>query len=273
MHRCPPRLGLSRAIVFLAWILSGCAAQPAHPGAGAEDFNDPFENTNRAIFRFNEKVDAAVIAPVARAYRDTLPDGIRESVHNFFNNLGEPLIFANDMLQGDPGRALDTAARFAVNSTIGVGGLVDIAGNAGLPYRDNDLGITFAVWGVGEGPYLVIPVLGPSNPRDLAGNVIEGYGDPWDTVASDNGYIWIPFVRALASGIDTRSRYLDALKDLKRTSLDYYAAIRSLYRQRRAALARHQHENLPANPSLSDNAPARPQLATNPRPELGIGPE
>jgi len=273
MNCRPIRLRLSGAVLLVAWVLSGCVAQPAPPAAGGEEFNDPYENTNRSIFSFNQSVDRNVLAPVARGYRDALPPVARDSIRNFLDNLRGPIIFANDVLQNDP-RAGDTLARFVLNSTIGLGGLIDVGGRWGFPYHDQDFGLTFAVFGIGEGPYLMLPVLGPSNPRDLSGSVAEGFADPGDMIAANNGFIWVAFARSFVSGIDERSRYLDSLADLERTSLDYYAAIRSLYRQRRAALIHHQQQNLPANPSLGQGgAPILPVLATNSPGAVGVSPE
>lgn len=260
MDLAPLRRLVADLAVVLALLTSGCAtgAKPAVPpptaaAAGAEDFNDPFEDTNRAIFDFNQKVDRVVLVPVAKAYRAALSEPIRDSVRDFLANLRAPLIFANDTLQGDFGRAKDTVIRFVVNSTIGMGGLVDVAGRWGIPYHDEDLGVTLGVWGVPEGPYIVVPVLGPSNPRDLGGQVAESFGDPWNIEAANHNFLWVTFLRGGVSGIDQRSRYIDTLADIERTSLDYYATIRSLYRQRRAALIHHNNENLPPNPSFSQN--------------------
>ncbi|HMD66538.1 MAG TPA: MlaA family lipoprotein, partial [Stellaceae bacterium] len=137
-----------------------------------------------------------------------------------------------------------------------------------LPYHEQDLGVTFGVWGIPEGPYLVVPVLGPSDPRDLVGQTAEGFGDPFNRLVTGNPYTlyWIPFVRGGVSGIDQRSRYIETLADIERTSLDYYATIRSLYRQRRAALMRREKEqNLPPPASFSRNdnpvAPVHPPQA------------
>jgi phospholipid-binding lipoprotein MlaA len=275
MNLRPLRLVFSYMFTAVALILSGCASQPSdqQPGALAEEeFNDPLEDTNRAIFDFNQVVDRNVLVPVAKAYRTVLPEPVRDSLRDFLRNLREPLIFANDALQGEFERAGQTFARFTLNSTLGVGGLIDVAGRWGeLPYHEDDLGLTFAVWGIPEGPYLVVPVLGPSTPRDLSGQVAEGFGDPFNRLVTGNPYTlyWIPFVRGGVAGIDQRSRYIETLADIERTSLDYYATIRSLYRQRRAALIRHEKEqNLPPPASFSWNGtPQAPvALATNPAP-------
>jgi phospholipid-binding lipoprotein MlaA len=260
MNPLPLRLVVSHLFLLLALMLPGCATRSGNsqPGvAEEEDFNDPLEDTNRAIFDFNQMIDRNVLVPVAKAYRTVLPDVVRDSLRDFLHNLRAPLIFANDALQGDFERAGQTFARFTLNSTLGVGGLIDVAGRWGqLPYHEQDLGVTFGVWGVPEGPYVVVPVLGPSDPRDLAGQVAEGFGDPFNYIVTGNPYTlyWIPFVRGGVAGIDQRSRYIETLADIERTSLDYYATIRSLYRQRRAALIRHEKEqNLPPPASFSRN--------------------
>lgn len=222
------------------------AAPP--PAAEAEGTDDPFEKENRAIFDFNNQVDKMVLVPVANGYRAVLPEPVRDSIHNVLQNLDEPIIFANDVLQARPDLAATTATRFIVNSTAGVGGLFDVASKANLPFHSNDLGVTFAVWGLGEGPYLMLPILGPSNVRDAIGEGGDAYADPGNIVASDYHYVWASFVRAGTQGIDERSRNIETLADIERTSLDYYATIRSLYRQRRAAEIRHEQ---PTGPNVS----------------------
>src|ERR1700738_3076223 len=252
MNLRQPRLVFSNLSLAATLILSGCAAQPntsqVESAAEQEDFNDPLEDTNRKIFDFNQVVDRNVLVPIAKTYRTVLPDPVRDSLRDFLRHLREPLIFANDALQGEFERAGQTFARFTLNSTLGVGGLIDVAGRWGeLPYHEDDLGLTFGVWGIPEGPYLVVPVLGPATPRDLGGQVAEGFGDPFNRLVTGNPYTlyWIPFVRGGVAGIDQRSRYIETLADIERTSLDYYATIRSLYRQRRAALIRPEPGNLP----------------------------
>jgi len=278
MNLRPLCLVFSNLALPLILLLSGCATSPnnAQPGATeAEDFNDPFEDANRKIFDFNQIVDRNVLVPVAKAYRTVLPDPVRDSLRDFLRNLRAPLIFANNALQGDFEGAGQTFARFTLNSTLGVGGLIDVAGRWGqLPYHEEDLGVTFGVWGIPEGPYLVVPLLGPSDPRDLVGQVGEGFGDPFNLLVTGNPYTlyWIPFVRGGVSGIDQRSRYIETLADIERTSLDYYATIRSLYRQRRAALIRHEKEqNLPPPASFSRND--NPRLAAHHPPQTAMASE
>jgi len=257
------------------------AALPAHaqqplapapapaPAAAAPDegTDDPYESSNRAIFSFNQDVDRAILVPVANAYRVVLPQPVRDSIHDFLQNLNAPIIFANDVLQARPDLAGETLGRFIVNTTLGLGGIADVATKAGIPYHTNDLGITFATWGIGPGPYLMLPVLGPSNPRDLLGDVGDSFGDPGNIVASNYHYIWASFARGATSGIDERSRNIESLAEIERTSLDYYATIRSLARQRRAAQIRHQKEDMPnAAPLQGAGAlPAPPQPSTTAR--------
>ena len=252
------RFTLPDLLLFSALTLSACASHPDGEQQQAatyeEEFNDPFENANRKIFEFNQFVDRNAIVPVAKAYRAALPDPVRDSLRDFLNNLREPMVFVNDTLQGQFDRAGKDVARFVVNSTIGMAGTVDVMGRWGIPYHEEDLGITMGAWGVPEGPYLVVPVLGPSTPRDLGGQVAEGFGDPFNRIVTGDPWTlyWIPFARGLVSGIDQRSRYIETLADIERTSLDYYATIRSLYRQRRAALIRHEkEENLPPRAGFS----------------------
>lgn len=258
------RPALSVSLIVLAMLSSGCATAPQNPqqaALGGEDFHDPFEDVNRKIFDFNQTVDRHVLAPVARAYRSSLPEPIRNSLRDFLNNLQGPLNFANDALQGDFGRAKDTVVRFVVNSTLGMAGLVDLAGRWGIPYHEQDLGITLGVWGIPEGPYIVVPILGPSDVRDFSGEVAQGFADPWNILAADNNLLWVTFARGGVSGIDQRARYLDTLADIERTSLDYYATIRSLYRQRRAAMIRHERKNLPPPAGFTQNGGPAPSAA------------
>ena len=264
----PLRLTLSRLTLTLLLLLSGCAAAGRHADPAAEDFNDPFENANRSIFNFNQKVDRAVLAPVAKGYRAALPPKVREALRHFFENLRGPIILTNDLLQGNGDLAGKTAVRFVVNSTVGFAGFFDVAGRRlGIPYHYQDFGLTFAVWGVGEGPYLVVPILGPNNPRDLSGTVAEAFADPWDIMAGNAHYLWAPIARHALSGIDERSQYIDELANIERTSLDYYATIRSLYRQRRDALIHHKEENLPPNPSFGSAPTTAPSPAPAAKPE------
>ncbi|WP_420349812.1 VacJ family lipoprotein [Pelagibius sp.] len=193
------------------------------------DDNDPLEIPNRMFFAFNEALDFAVIRPVAVTYRFIVPSGVRNSVRNFLRNLRSPVILANDLLQGDLERAETTAARFFINSTLGLLGLFDIAADSGYPYHSEDFGQTLGTYGAGEGFYLVLPILGPSSVRDAGGLVVDTLIDPLTYIAPEG----VGVARAVTTGVDLRSRTIDELDELKRDSLDFYARIRSLYRQNR----------------------------------------
>lgn len=225
------------ASVFALALLAGCATPPPADDKEAvaewEQINDPLEPMNRAIFDFNQVVDKALLKPVAQGYRAVVPPYGRDRVRDFLNNLRSPLILANDVLQGDPDRAMQTLMRFAFNTGFGIGGLFDVAGPGGIPYHDEDFGQTFAVWGIGEGPYLVLPILGPSNPRDTTGLAIEWLADPFSNWMDNTGRDWAMWTRTGTAGVDKRESLLDTLDEVERTSLDYYSAIRALYRQRR----------------------------------------
>jgi phospholipid-binding lipoprotein MlaA len=209
-------------------LLSGCADVSDPSGA-----NDPYESFNRQMFDFNQNVDRAVIKPTAEAYVAAVPEGARDSVHNFFVNLDLPITFANDLLQGELERGSETFLRFTINSTFGVGGLFDVATtNFKMPFHTEDFGQTLAVWGVQEGPYLVLPIVGPDPPRDVAGQAVDIAFDPMTYIDLREKFWW-GAGRAVLSGIDLRSRNLESLVSIERSSIDFYASVRSLYRQNR----------------------------------------
>ena len=242
------------ALLATGLALSGCVA-PRAPASGDEGFADPYEDTNRSIFAFNQEVDRNVLVPVAEAYRNVVPPPAQQSLHDFLQNLNGPIIFANDVLQAQPGLAANTFGRFVVNTTIGIGGMFDVATRIGIPYHSNDLGVTLATYGFDSGPYIVVPVLGPSNVRDLVGEIGDSFGDPGDYFAGQYNKIYAAVARSVVEGVDTRARNIESLADIERTSLDYYATIRSLYGQRRAAQIRHENANLP-NPGFGGDSGA-----------------
>jgi len=219
--------------------LAGCATPPPadDPEAVAEfkQINDPIEPTNRAVFAFNEGADKYVIKPVAQGYRYAVPQFGRDRVNDFLENLKSPLYLANDLLQGNMGQAGVTTGRFVMNTTFGVFGIMDVADPAGIPGHKSDFGQTMGVWGIPDGPYIVLPLLGPSGGRDVVGTGVEWFADPVDMYLESEHLKWLSWTRTGVSGVVTREAYLDTLDDVKRTSLDYYSTLRSLYRQRRAA--------------------------------------
>ncbi|MSP94141.1 MAG: VacJ family lipoprotein [Alphaproteobacteria bacterium] len=217
------------AAILTGFALAGCATMPAD---GPQDLNDPLEGWNRLMFNVTLAVDKGVYRPTAIVYRRTLPQPVRNSFRNFLNNLNSPVIFANDMLQGEADRARITFMRASINTTFGVGGLFDIATRYGLQRHDEDLGQTLGAYGVGEGPYIFIPLLGPGNPRDILGRLTDIFFDPLSYVQwGDKNYL--PYVRFGVDYIDIRERNIETLDEVEATSLDYYASVRSLYRQTR----------------------------------------
>ena len=225
-------------ISSLALIATGCATPPTDPAARAafDEANDPLEPLNRDIFEFNRVLDGLLFKNVAEFYRIVVPEEIRTSIHNIMVNLNEPVVLANNLLQGRVERGGTTAARFAVNSTAGLAGIFDVASGWGLKEQTGDFGQTLYSWGVEDGgPYLVLPVLGPSNPRDGIGMGVDGYIDPFRYVFRREGVGYINTARFVMEGLDERVRVGPQLDEIERSSLDFYAQLRSLFRQNRAA--------------------------------------
>ena len=243
---------LKTVLVAFGLMLAGCAT--SQPGAEDDEYSvhDPLEPVNRGIFAVNLVADDYVIRPVAQAYRDYMPQPIRNGVHNFLTNLRSPVIMFNDALQGQGKLAGDTFARLWVNTILGLGGIMDVASDIGIPFHDADFGQTLGVWGVPAGPYLVLPILGPSDPRDTVGLVADSFADPFNGLMRKNGDDgdYVILGRTVVAGIDLRSRNIDLLDRIRSTSLDYYATLRSLYQQHREALVNHEQPP-EGNPGLT----------------------
>ena len=238
-------------------ILELAQAQPKAASSSEEDVNDPLEPLNRAIFGFNEFFLDYVLGPISQAYEIVFPGIVREGIRNILFNLSTPVVLANDILQGEPQRAMETLARAVVNSTIGMGGVIDMGAELGVRRHNEDFGQTLGVWGVGEMFYVVLPILGPSNPRDAVGKlVVDGYFDPlglWFNNTDRDGEKW---ARLGMKGVDEYSNVRSDLEQIKKTSIDYYAAIRSLYRQKRAAeISNGRDIKLPPIPDLGSLEP------------------
>ena len=229
---------IAGSVLALA-LVAGCATPPPADDKEAvaewEQVNDPLEPMNRAVFDFNRAADTYAIKPAAQAYQAAVPKFGRDRIHNVLSNLNSPLTFANDVLQGETDRAVQTLFRAMLNTTFGLLGYADVAAEAGIPAHEEDFGQTLAVWGVGEGPYLMLPIFGPSNPRDTAGIVAEWFADPLDIYLGNIDREWMIYTRGGVAGLDKRESLLDTLDEIERTSLDYYASLRSLYRQHRAS--------------------------------------
>ena len=225
-------------LVAVLFVVGGCALIPpaSDPDALAEfhEINDPAEPANRTVFEINRGLDRAFLKPVAKFYRDATPQFFQDRINHALANLRAPLILINDLLQGELDRAIATLARFLVNSTWGLLGLNDIATDMGMEGHDEDFGQTLAVWGMADGPYLMLPLFGPSNPRDAIGLAVDFLINPFNLWAANTNREYAGFARTGAHAVDMRAVHMETLDDLEKSSLDFYASIRSLYRQRRA---------------------------------------
>ncbi len=225
------RLTFTTALTAL--LLAGCAEQINDPDGKPYD---PYESTNREVYDFNTYLDKTAVRPVAVAYKDNVPEPVQTGIHNVLQNLNTPYIFANEVLQADFTDAGASLGRLFLNSTLGLAGFLDAGKKAGLDPRSTGFGHTLAVYGVGHGPYLVLPLIGPSTPREAIGYAGDAAGDPID--------YFIPFYATVLEGgtglVDQRSRYITQIDDLRRSSLDEYAAVRSIYLQQLEATDRGQ---------------------------------
>lgn len=199
--------------------------------------NDPLEPLNRVTFEFNRLVLRYTARPVANAYHRLVPRPLRDGLRNGLDNLASPLLFGNQVLQGDAGAAARTLARFFVNTTAGIGGTIDVAGRLGIRRRHTDLGLTLGIWGLGEGPYLVLPLLGPSTLRDVLASFAQGYVDPFNFWVQNTDYVasYAFQVRFVLGNVDLYDRRLGELDSIEESSIDFYASLRSFYRGKRRA--------------------------------------
>ena len=218
--------------MLAAVLLSACAGtQPPRPD------DDPFEGFNRSMFWFNDQLDTYALEPVARGWDHLWPDPVQRGFNNFFDNLRFPIVLVNDVLQGRPRLAVETIARFQCNTFLGGLGFLDLASDLGVPPHIQDTGLTLGRWGIAPGPYLMLPVLGPSNPRDTTGLVAD------TGLAIYPFFIAIPGVTVAATAIDVvnrRSRVLSQVEEVKAASVDYYSFVRNAYVQRRWKLIHGQ---------------------------------
>ncbi|WP_323153995.1 MlaA family lipoprotein [Pseudomonas alvandae] len=229
-----PLLVRSTVLVALAALASGCTSTPTATPGSCESVpfavHDPAEPVNRGIFAFNRTVDDYALAPIARGYRK-LPDMLQAGVHNFVANFGEPKVFINDLLQGNGQRSVNTLGRFAINTTVGIVGLIDVSGKLGIERHESDFGQTFGVWNIAPGPIVELPLLGTANLRDATGKVVsfavDPFGDNSDTVET------LGTIKTVGGVVDGRAEALP-LTDKLRTQPDYYVALRDAIAQRRA---------------------------------------
>jgi len=252
-------------IILVAFALTGCASnRPSNPA-------DPLEPINRGIYKFNDTVDKAVIKPVAQGYKAVMPTFARTVVSNFFSNLDDVVVTANDLLQFKLVQCFSDGMRFFVNSTVGVFGLIDVASSGGLNKHNEDFGQTLGKWGIGNGPYLVLPVLGPSTLRDGAGLYADGFASPMYQMenmrARNQTYA--------TKGINRRAELLDQEKILNEAMIDPYDFMREAYLLHRTSqiydgnpprprydLDEGDDYDLPQTPAATDTAPTTPNPPT-----------
>jgi len=257
-RRVLPAVSLALALVPATPVFATPVADAARPAAATATamgpaHGDPFERTNRRMYALSNAIDRAILAPIVHVYLRA-PAALRDRVSAFIYNLGEPRTAANDVLQGRPRAAGKTLARLVINSTVGVGGLFDVASRAGLAGSQADFGQTLGRWGAGTGPYLFFPFLGPTNVRDGLGGLIDSVSDP---VAWATGGLGTTFAgaRGGVTTLDTRAQAdseIQALDD----AIDPYATIRSAYLQNRAATVDQARGQAPSLPDFDDPAPA-----------------
>lgn len=218
-------------------------------GVGAGQIADPFEGLNRAMYSVNNVVDDGFLVPLAKGYRAVTTDGMRKCLRNFLDNAETPGVLLNDLLQGKPQRAAETVARFIANSTVGVGGCVDVAAKWGTSPHSEDFGQTFAVWGVGSGPYLYMPLFGPSSARDGVGRLFDIAADPLFWIKTNPAEI-ARNARFGATALAFREPFIEPVADIKEKSLDPYASFRSFYVQSREREIRDGAENYDELPDI-----------------------
>ncbi len=227
--RKPPRSG-ARCLAALLAVLWVGAAAPSR--ADSEPVSDPLERMNRGVFWFNDRLDRYFLEPVAKGWDWVMPDPVQRSLRKFYDNSRFPITFANNVLQLKANGAASELFRFLINTTVGLGGLFDPATRWGLENNDEDFGQTLGHWGVPPGPYLVLPIFGPSNPRDAVGRVADG--------ATRVHPYFLDFVVNLAIGttdvVNRRTLLLDIIREERAQAFDLYAAVRNAY----IALRRNQ---------------------------------
>lgn len=236
------KLGITAAAIALMLSTTACSttAENQTMTAGGIVIDDSLEEANRGIYKFNTAVDNAVFHPLVKGYQAVVPKPARTGVRNFLENLKAPMKIANNLLQGDVSDGLDTTFRTIINTTVGIGGLIDVAKTGGLENENEDFGQTLGVWGVGHGPYLMVPLLGPTTLRDGVGRGVDGYLDPlsryWDNIDEEH---W-GYTRMAADYFQLKVNLMPILEDIQNSAIDSYATLRAGYYQNREAEIKEQ---------------------------------
>lgn len=247
--------------------------------AQEEIASDPWEGVNRDLYAVHDAIDQNVLEPIARGYRAITPRVVRTGVSNALHNLRAPITFANDLLQGEAGRAGTTAARFGLNTTLGLGGVLDPATRLGFELHDEDFGQTLGAWGVDAGPYVFVPLLGPTTVRDAAGRVVDFAFDPLSWTNFDNASA-VRTTRTGVTALSARESLIESVDDLRQNSLDPYVSVRTTYTLLRQSAVRNSEErvsdlpdfggmpDMPAEeaPALAEPAPIPAEEPTPPPP-------
>jgi phospholipid-binding lipoprotein MlaA len=267
------QMGPSRARVQILLASAVALQLAATPSFAQTEVNDPFERVNRRFYAVNQAVDRAIFLPLARAFGKA-PGPVRRVIRNVTRNLGEPLVFVNDVLQGHVGTAPATLGRFVINSTIGVAGIFDVAGRTGIPHHDNGFGTTLGRWGAKPGPYVFLPVFGPSNVRDTFGTVGDLLLNPLDW-ARYSGDVAVGVTTGVLGGLNERYEAQPQLEAIRTTSTDPYATLRSYYSQNREADIHGQTEPgaLPDIDVPLEEPPPDTSAAPGAAPEAAPAPE
>lgn len=233
---------LAAPALLLAAALSGCANAPPKTDTAAYQAyraqNDPLEPTNRFFYAVNDRIDRYAFKPVAQGYVHITTQGIRNHVGYFITNIGEPARMVNFMFEGKSRDAGTAMARFVVNSTIGIGGIFDPASALGYKELDTDFGQTLAIWGLPSGPYLYVPVFGPSSARDVWNIPVQYFATPMELAPESDALNDFGWAQTGLHLVNTRAEFLEPIDQIKATALDPYATFRSLYRQSRAGQLR-----------------------------------
>ncbi len=247
---------LALSLLLPLLLAGGCATTSPH---------DPLEPVNRAIYRFNDAVDTALIRPLAEGYRAVLPSFVRTGISNFFSNINDVLIALNNLLQGKVAMAASDTGRVLINTTAGVGGLFDVASKMGLEKHNEDFGQTLGFWGIGDGAYLMIPFMGPSSVRDSLGRFVDAKGDP---VGYLNDIPWRNSLWGLRT-VNQRAELLDTSKILETAALDPYEFLRDGYLQRRRNLV---YDGSPPREKDEDDNGDKPDVDKPKSPSADAGP-